>query len=87
MSLEVLEQRMDGWGVTLAPPKRRYCGSVKACLSQVGTLGQPLRTFLFDVSSLPRSLQLRIRDPEKYGWKPRELLSLVVQLYVNLHLG
>jgi len=26
----------------------------------------------------PERNKLRVRDPERYGWNPRELLSLVV---------
>ena len=32
----------------------------------------------------PQRRQLKVKDPEKYGWNPKELLSMIADVYLNL---
>lgn len=32
----------------------------------------------------PKSRQLKVRDPAKYGWNPREMLTNIIRVYLNL---
>ena len=32
----------------------------------------------------PERTKLKVKDPEKYGWKPKELLGMITQVYVHL---
>ena len=32
----------------------------------------------------PQRRQLKVKDPEKYGWNPKELLTMIADVYLNL---
>ena len=32
----------------------------------------------------PERTKLKVKDPEKYGWKPKELLGMITQVYLHL---
>eukprot|EP00884_Botryococcus_braunii_P021437 jgi/Botrbrau1/7978/Bobra.384_2s0006.1 len=43
-----------------------------------------LNFFLRHITGKDRN-KLKIKDPEKYGWRPLELLSLIARIYLNLY--
>ena len=32
----------------------------------------------------PERRKLKVKDPEKLGWNPKELLSMITEIYLNL---
>ena len=31
-----------------------------------------------------KSIELKVKNPEKYGWKPKDLLNQIIDVYLNM---
>ncbi|TIB05941.1 hypothetical protein E3P96_00778 [Wallemia ichthyophaga] len=38
-----------------------------------------------DALAGPRCQELKVNNPEKYGWRPRQLLNDIIDIFINLH--